>query len=54
MLFTLDKRPFEAALPQAEAALRCDIAQLANAKSQAARYQDLRAARHRDQEQVDR
>ena len=41
MLFTLDQRPLEAALQQAEANLERDIAQAANAKAQAARYQDL-------------
>src|ERR671918_312264 len=39
-LFTLDRRPLEAALQQAEAVLARDVAQAANAKSQAARYQD--------------
>src|SRR5262249_56175090 len=38
VLFTLDKRPFEATLAQAEAQLQKDIAQAANAKSQATRY----------------
>src|SRR4051794_32775874 len=41
VLFTLDKRPFEAALAQAEAQLQKDTAQLANAKAQSTRYQDL-------------
>jgi multidrug efflux system membrane fusion protein len=41
VLFTLDKRPFEAALKQAEAQLQKDIAQAANAKAQSTRYQDL-------------
>src|SRR5262249_61733508 len=41
VLFELDKRPFEAVLQQAEAQLQKDIAQLANAKAQATRYQDL-------------
>jgi len=41
VLFTLDKRPFEAALLQAEAQLQKDIAQAANAKAQSTRYQDL-------------
>src|SRR5205085_12011306 len=41
VLFTLDKRPFEAALQQAEATLQKDLAQLANAKAQTTRYQDL-------------
>src|SRR4030095_4704306 len=34
VLVTLDKRPFEAALAQAEAALQKDIAQAANASAQ--------------------
>ncbi len=40
-LFTLDKRPFEAALRQAEAQLQKDEAQLATARVQATRYEDL-------------
>jgi multidrug efflux pump subunit AcrA (membrane-fusion protein) len=41
VLFTLDRRPLEAALQQAEATLARDRAQAAQAKSTAARYQDL-------------
>jgi multidrug efflux system membrane fusion protein len=41
VLFTLDRRPLEAALQQAEANLQRDIAQAANARAQAQRYQDL-------------
>src|SRR5260221_1766328 len=41
VLFTLDQRPLEAALHQAEANLERDTAQAANAKAQADRYQDL-------------
>jgi membrane fusion protein, multidrug efflux system len=41
VLVTLDKRPLEAALQQAQSTLNRDLAQLANAKAQAARYQDL-------------
>jgi membrane fusion protein, multidrug efflux system len=41
VLFSLDRRPLEAALKQAEANLQRDIAQAVNAKSQARRYQDL-------------
>ncbi len=41
LLFTIDKRPFEAELAQAEATLARDIAQAANARSQALRYQNL-------------
>ena len=41
VLFALDKRPLEAALMQAEANLQRDIAQAANAKVVAQRYEDL-------------
>ncbi|PWT85268.1 MAG: efflux RND transporter periplasmic adaptor subunit [Blastocatellia bacterium] len=41
VLFSLDRRPLEAALQQAEANLQRDLAQAANAESQAKRYQDL-------------
>jgi len=41
LLFTLDKRPFEAALNQAQAALARDKAQAANARAQARRYAGL-------------
>ena len=41
VLFALDKRPLEAALLQAQANLQRDIAQAANAKSVAQRYEDL-------------
>jgi multidrug efflux system membrane fusion protein len=41
VLFTLDQRPLEALLHQAEANLARDSAQAANAKASAARYQDL-------------
>lgn len=40
-LFTIDPRPYEAALAQAEAALARDRAQLENAESDARRYADL-------------
>ena len=40
-LFTLDARPFEAALQQAEAVLARDTAQAKNAQSQRTRYEDL-------------
>src|SRR3954469_14631197 len=53
VLFTLDKRPFEAALAQAEAQLQKDKAQAANAKAQAARYQDLAQRGIATREQVD-
>ena len=41
VLFTLDRRPLEAALLQAQANLQRDIAQAANAKVVAQRYADL-------------
>src|ERR1043165_507550 len=53
VLFTLDKRPFEAVLQQAEAQLQKDVAQAANAKAQAARYQDLAQRGIATREQVD-
>ena len=53
ILFTLDKRPFEATLQQAEATLQKDLAQLANAKAQATRYQDLLQRGIAPREQVD-
>ena len=53
VLFTLDKRPFEASLQQAEATLQKDVAQAANAKAQAARYQDLAQRGIATREQVD-
>ena len=53
VMFTLDKRPFEASLQQAEAQLQKDIAQAANARAQAARYQDLAERGIATREQVD-
>src|SRR3954462_5619885 len=53
VLFTLDKRPFEAALAQADAQLQKDQAQLVNAKAQAVRYQDLAQRGIATREQVD-
>ena len=53
VLVTIDKRPLEAALQQAQAALDRDIAQSANAKSQAVRYQDLLQRGIATREQVD-
>jgi multidrug efflux system membrane fusion protein len=44
LLFTLDKRPFEAALKQAQGMLARDQAQAANARAQAKRYQSLNQA----------
>ena len=53
VLFTLDRRPLEAALQQMEANLERDIAQLANAKSQQRRYQDLAERGIATKEQLD-
>lgn len=53
VLFTLDRRPLEAALEQAKANLQKDTAQAANAKSQAQRYQDLAERGIATREQVD-
>ena len=41
LLFTIDPRPFEAALKQAEANLARDTAQLRNLREQVRRYADL-------------
>jgi len=53
VLATLDKRPFEAALQQAQAALDRDRAHAANARAQATRYQDLLQRGIATAEQVD-
>jgi multidrug efflux system membrane fusion protein len=53
VLFTLDKRPLEAALQQAEANLKRDQAQAANARAQVTRYQDLLKRGIATREQVD-
>jgi membrane fusion protein, multidrug efflux system len=44
LLFTLDKRPFDAALKQAQGMLARDQAQAANARAQARRYESLNKA----------
>jgi membrane fusion protein, multidrug efflux system len=44
LLFTLDKRPFEAVLKQAQGMLAKDQAQAANARAQAKRYESLNKA----------
>ena len=41
LLFTIDPRPYEAALKQAEANLAKDNAQLANARKEVQRYAEL-------------
>ena len=53
VLFTLDRRPLEAALKQAEAALTRDQAQLANATAQAQRSKELADRGIATREQVD-
>jgi membrane fusion protein, multidrug efflux system len=53
VLFTLDKRPLEAALLQAQANLDRDMAQAANAAQQAKRYDDLAQRGIATREQVD-
>jgi multidrug efflux system membrane fusion protein len=53
VIVTLDKRPLEAALQQAQAALNRDLAQVANAQAQAVRYQDLLKRGIATREQVD-
>jgi multidrug efflux system membrane fusion protein len=53
VLFTLDRRPLEAALQQARANLQRDTAQAANAAAQAQRYDDLAARGIATKEQVD-
>ncbi len=53
VLFSLDRRPLEAALQQAQANLERDLAQAANAASQAKRYQDLEERGIATREQVD-
>ncbi|MGE0392877.1 MAG: efflux RND transporter periplasmic adaptor subunit [Vicinamibacterales bacterium] len=53
VLFTLDRRPLEAVLAQAEANLARDMAQAANARAQAVRYQDLAQRGIATKEQVD-
>jgi multidrug efflux system membrane fusion protein len=53
VLFTLDRRPLDAALQQMEANLERDVAQLANARSQLRRYQDLADRGIATKEQLD-
>jgi multidrug efflux system membrane fusion protein len=53
VLFTLDRRPLDAALQQAQANLARDQAQATNARAQAARYQDLLQRGIATREQVD-
>ena len=53
LLFTIDTRPLEAALKQAEANLAKDVAMLANAREQARRYAELIKKQYISQEQYD-
>jgi multidrug efflux system membrane fusion protein len=53
LLFTIDPRPFEAALKQVEANLARDLAQLENAVQQARRYGELVKKEYVSQEQYD-
>jgi len=53
VLFTLDRRPLEGALQQAQATLVRDTAQAAQAKSTAARYDDLQNRGIATKEQAD-
>jgi len=53
LLFTLDARPYKAALAQSEAALAHDKAQLELAKTEAARYQKLYESQVTSKEQFD-
>jgi multidrug efflux system membrane fusion protein len=53
LLFTIDPRPFEAALRQFEAALARDMAQFENAKKDASRYAELVKKGYVSQEQYE-
>lgn len=53
LLFTIDPRPFESIVKQAEAALARDSAQLQNAREQARRYAELVKKQYISQEQHD-
>jgi multidrug efflux system membrane fusion protein len=53
LLFTLDRQPLESALQQSQANLERDIAQLANAKAQLQRYQNLADRGIATREQLD-
>jgi len=53
LLFTIDPRPYEAALKQAEANLAKDIAQLENAREEVRRYAELVKKGYVAQEQYD-
>jgi multidrug efflux system membrane fusion protein len=53
LLFTIDPRPFEAVLKQAEATMARDLAQLKNAREQVRRYAELVQKQYVSQEQYD-
>jgi len=53
LLFTIDPRPYEAALAQAEAALARDRAQMENAQTDVKRYEDLVKKDYVTQQQYD-
>jgi multidrug efflux system membrane fusion protein len=53
LLFTIDPRPFEAALKQAEANLARDAAQLRNSREQVKRYAELVEKQYVSREQYD-
>lgn len=53
VLFTLDRRPLEAALREAESNLARDLALAANARAQASRYRDLTRRGIASREQLD-
>jgi multidrug efflux system membrane fusion protein len=53
LLFTIDPRPFDAALKQAEANLARDAAQLQNSREQARRYAELVKKEYVSKEQYD-
>src|SRR5207244_7946360 len=53
LLFTIDPRPLEATLKQAEATLARDTAQLQNSREQARRYAELVKKQYVSQEQYD-
>ena len=54
LLFTIDPRPFQAALQQAEAALERDVVNAKQLASEVVRYQDLVTKDYVTQEQFDR
>lgn len=54
LLFTIDPRPYQAALQAAQAALARDTAQMTTAKQDAARYTDLVKKEYVTQEEYDR